>query len=194
MAHAPRSARLLVVAALLTFAGVACKKKSAPTAEPPPVGVEFASCGNSSGPCNAGLECAPHTRRCVKPDHPELVEARQAALDTERNYLEQSGVQPPTHAEQPAAPSPDPSRPAAAGAVRVVTIKTGGKGSHVFAACRADERLVSGGCKLNNDNITSVIDSYPSHHDAGDTVGARWNCGQPGSDLDLEAYALCQRL
>jgi hypothetical protein len=181
-------ARLVLAAGLLI--GPACKKDGPPPPPPAPVGIEGASC--YSGPCNAGLVCTPSSRRCARPDNPELVAARAAALAAERRFLEQSGVA--AAAEQAPAAADDPTRPPAAGAVRIVHTATGRASSWTFAACRPDERLVGGGCKLN-DKVILTLDSYPSHGSANDTVGARWNCGSRGPGiLDLEAYALCQRL
>jgi hypothetical protein len=183
--------RTLAGALLLTGAA-GCKKKIEP-AVAPPVGIEGANC--YSAPCNSGLECTPMSRRCAKPDDPEIVAATNAARDRERAFLAQSGVAAPTHAEAPATAPPPPATPLA-GAIRIVTIANEGKGAWVFAACRADERLVSGGCKLDENRIMT-LPSFPTSDTTADTVGARWNCGwrdESAGNLRLEAFALCQRL
>jgi hypothetical protein len=173
---------VLVIACALAI--TACKKEQPPAPAPVPVGALGTWCPGTG--CNEPLVCGPQSGRCVAPDDPEMVAAREAERDAERRYLEQSGVPAATTAEQPQAP---PS----VGSIRVVTTTTGGTRSTVFAACRADERLVSGGCKLDSPIIVPV-DSYPSHHGVSDTLGARWNCrAGANGQLELEAYALCQR-
>ncbi len=137
--------------------------------------------------CATSLTCLPSRRTCAAADHPELVAARAAARDAQQRLLAQSGVQPDTVAEAPAGP-PQP------GAVRVVRTTSDGTPIQLFAACRADERLLGGGCKLLDRKYTMVIDSYPSHHGQADTIGARWNCGPAENTVPLEAYAMCQRL
>jgi hypothetical protein len=187
---------LLIAAAALSFG--ACTKKVEP-AVAPPVGVEGAHC-YSSAPCNPGLTCTPTTHVCAMPDHPELVAARQADAERERAFLAQSGVEPPpAQAEQtpPAATSGAEAAPAtaSAGAIRIVRISNGGKSTWAMAACRADERLVSGGCN-NADNVTLTLPSFPTSDHAHDTTGARWNCGWRETQLGamtIEAFALCQR-
>ncbi len=192
-------ARVLLVCAVL--ASAACAKKEAASAPPLPMGSEGAACAYG---CNEGLSCTPISNVCGKPDHPEHTVKRQADAERERAYLAQSGVQPPAHAEQPPVPPPaalpvttDGSMavPAATGAVRVVRASTGGKSPWVFAACRADERLVGGGCTPAKGNW-SAIPGHLSGESATDTVGARWNCGwrEATHDQAIEAFAMCQRL
>lgn len=187
--------RFLVLACLSPFA---CAKKGE-IEQRPPMGSEGAGCENG---CNPGLACAPTSRVCAKLDHPELVAKRQADAERERAYLAQSGVQAPAHAEQPPPappPAPAPSAgvtgSAASGAVRVVRTSNGGKGAWVFAACRADERLVGGGCTPAKGKWTDVPE-HMSGESATDTVGARWNCGWRETTFpsEIEAFALCQRL
>jgi hypothetical protein len=69
---------------------------------------------------------------------------------------------------------------------RVRTAKVTAESS-AFAACRADERLIGGGCQTDQ----PVINSYPSGQGAEDTVGARWNCT---SGSKVTAYALCTKV
>jgi hypothetical protein len=113
--------------------------------------------------------------------------AREAAL------LRASGVEP----APPVAETAPPLESAGPGAIRVS--QTQGRGP-LFAACRADERLVGGGCWAPSETYkeTAIRQSYPSHFGAVDTVGARWNCGGVATsdyaETDLVAYALCARL
>jgi hypothetical protein len=187
---------LVIVVATLSWG--ACKKKMDPVVAPP-VGVEGARC-YATAPCNAGLVCTPTTHVCGKPDHPELVAAKQADIERERAFLAQSGVEPPpAQAEQPppAAASGAEAAPATvtAGAIRIVRISNEGKSTWAMAACRADERLVSGGCNVAG-NVTLTLPSFPTSDHPDDTAGARWNCGWREtqiSTLTIEAFALCQR-
>ena len=174
--------RALVFACAL--GAVACKKKEPPPAQGPLPGTEGAWCDRPDQ-CIAPLQCLPASRRCGPADHPEVIAAREAELAAERRFLEQSGVEAAATAERPTGPP-------AEGAVRVVRVSTEGQRGTVFAACRGDERLVGGGCKLVSELVT-FIDSYPSHQGDADTIGARWNC-EGGGMIELEAYALCQRL
>lgn len=187
--------RALLLGAVLAGA-VACKKKQepVPTTAQLPIGVEGASC--YSGPCNAGLACTPTSRRCARPDDPEILAAQERDRARERMFLRESGVTPSDHAEQPAAPPPPAAPSAETGAVRIVRVATQGTGGWVVAACRSDERLISGGCTLNEPDRLMMLPSYPESASTTDTIGARWSCGRRDWTLDLkiEAFALCQRL
>lgn len=102
-------------------------------------------------------------------------EQRKEAAAAEARMLEESGVKPVRTAEKVVHP------PGAGQRVRTATAKGSGR---VFAACRADERLIGGGC---SDDAAS----FPSEFSADDTVGARWNCNGAS---DVTAYALCMKL
>jgi hypothetical protein len=106
---------------------------------------------------------------------------RKARADEEARLLAESGI---------ASTEPTVERgalPAGPGAtVRVVT--TTAKET-AFAACRAEERLVGGGCKGD----FATHNSFPSGHSSEDTVGARWNC-TTGGQVQITSYALCQKL
>lgn len=160
----------------------------------PVYGVEGSSC--YSAPCRADLVCTRVSRRCARPDDPELVAEQEADRARERTFLAESGVTPSEHAERPAAPTPPAAPSAEAGAVRIVRVSTQGTGAWVVAACRPDERLVSGGCTLDEPNRVLTLPSYPTSDSATDTIGARWTCGRREwtEHLKIEAYALCQRL
>jgi hypothetical protein len=201
------AARTLAILASLSCAA-ACKKKDDIAPAPPALYVEGASCALYA--CNPGLVCTRTSKRCAKPDDPEVLKERAAERDRERSFLEQSGVEvapPPAEAPVPQPPpaieapvlSP-PASPngaaAASGAIRIVRVANKNVGAWVIAACRADERLVSGGCKLDDPSRLMSLDSYPSSESGADTIGGRWNCGKKelAVDLPLEAFALCQRL
>ena len=151
-----------------------------------------------SRPCRSGLVC--HGVVCKTPQEVATFE-RELAADTAKaeaaerkkqlQLLEASGVDPSPTAERPA-PEVAPGEPAKAGSIRVS--HTEGN-SPIFAACRADERLLGGGCHPGSTSV-AVQSSYPSEFDVRDTVGARWNCvgHSDFSPMEMEAYALCQRL
>ncbi|MCL4228261.1 MAG: hypothetical protein KJZ91_27665 [Myxococcales bacterium] len=193
--HVRRRARCAASAALAALAlatAAGCSERTERAVAPPPPpprGAEGAACHYL--PCEEGLECTPGSKVCARPDHPELEAARARARAREAEVLARSGVTTPTRAEAPAAPA----GPDAAGAVRVVRVSNDAVHPTVFAACRADERLVGGGCRLLTPGLTMVLDSFPSHHGESDTLGARWNCGRvPPDRWELEAFALCQRV
>jgi hypothetical protein len=73
--------------------------------------------------------------------------------------------------------------------VRTVTVTAE---ESAFAACKADERLVGGGCKPASTKQPPLA-SYPAGHGPEDTVGARWNC-LTGAGEQITAYALCAKL
>lgn len=179
-------ATALLLAALLV-ASAGCDQKG---------GRESDVCSESV-PCQKGLVC--YGLRCMTPGQ-VLTAKRQLAAEQviaaaverkrQRKLLEASGVDPASTAERPA-PEVAPGEPAKAGSIRVS--HTEGK-SPIFAACRADERLLGGGCQPGSTSVV-VQASYPSDFDARDTLGARWNCvgGSDFSPMELQAYALCQR-
>ena len=68
--------------------------------------------------------------------------------------------------------------------MRIATTTSSGDS---FAACRADERLIGGGCGAES----NLVSSYPSNYGPDDTVGARWKC-RPGNQVT--PYALCAKL
>ncbi len=76
--------------------------------------------------------------------------------------------------------------PGAGTRVRTATVKAI---ETAFAACRADERMVGGGCY----SLEAIRGNYPSGHGPDDTVGARWNCIALGK-VEITAYALCGKL
>lgn len=185
--------RAAIAFALLVITS-ACKKKEEdrPVA---PQHVEGASCALYA--CNPGLVCTRTSKRCAKPDDPEVAQDRAAERERERAFLEQSGVAvAPAPVEAPVPMPPPAAGAATSGAVRIVRVGNKNAGAWVIAACRADERLVSGGCKITDPNRVLLLDSYPSGDSATDTVGGRWNCGNKdlAFDIPLEAFALCQRL
>jgi hypothetical protein len=202
--HPPVLSRAAIVVASLASASACAKKSDAPPA--PALYVEGASCALYA--CNPGLVCTRTSKRCAKPEDAEVLKDRAAERERERSFLEQSGVavapppaeapvpQPPPTAEPPAAPTSPSGVAATSGAVRIVRVANKNVGAWVMAACRADERLVSGGCKLDDPNRVMPVDSYPSSDSPADTIGGRWNCGKKdlAVDLPLEAFALCQRL
>jgi hypothetical protein len=95
--------------------------------------------------------------------------------------LAASGVEATPSAEVTAHP-PGPG-------TRVRTVEVTAK-VRAFAACRADERLIGGGCKAEY----AVASSHPSGHSREDTVGARWNCTVTMGNHDVTAYALCEKV
>ncbi len=152
--------------------------------------------------CKSGHAC--HNKRCrpwleVKAyrDKEDKEMARRQATKQklkEAELLRQSGIQPdssPGPAEAPLKKKVTRTR-AAPGAVRVV--ETRGK-APIFAACRADERLIAGGCRARDSYVT-IRSSYPSRHSGADTIGARWNCDGASTyvNMPMSAYALCQSL
>lgn len=153
-------------------------------------GMEGEPCGLSDK-CDPGLRC--HERTCRTEAQIEtLIAADKAAREkaqrdrvaaeqaAEARMLAESGVAPGSAA--PAAEKPAALPPGPGARVRVVEVKSMGTG---FAACRADERLTSGGCRTS-----AMGASYPSHHGTEDTVGARWNCTSHGHH-EVVAFALC---
>jgi hypothetical protein len=131
--------------------------------------------------CEFALKCSPKGI-C---ETEKTREARTAAESVahERELLRQSGVETKAVAELPIA--------AAAVGLPVRVVQTKGERS-AFAACKADERLTGGGCRLPQPWAHM---SYPSHQSETDTVGARWNCemGERATS-EIEAFALCQAL
>jgi hypothetical protein len=132
--------------------------------------------------CIAGLVCG--EGQCVTPDEVERAlavqrqrEERAEERAKEARLLVESGITEAPQAEKPVH-SPGPG-------ARVRVVSTTAKAS-AFAACRADERLIGGGCSVAGA-------SYPSAHGEEDTVGARWNC-KPQLSSGVTAYALCSKL
>ncbi len=162
--------------------------------------------------CAEGLVC--HRYKCmasadiaaydVAEDERQRLQAEQrliAARDKESRLLRESGRKVAIAVEEPVAVDASKTTGKAAmatpesigaGAIRVV--HTAGL-APIFAACRDDERLVSGGCSIKNSDA-AITYSYPSHFSEHDTLGARWNCHGDASIVkkDMEAYALCARL
>jgi hypothetical protein len=103
----------------------------------------------------------------------------KAAAAREQQLLAQSGVTAQPELEYAVAPAGAGPR------VRIATTTSSGDS---FAACRADERLIGGGCSADN----KLVSSYPSNYGPDDTVGARWKC--KGGNEPITAYALCAKL
>lgn len=147
-----------------------------------------ASLGQSckgSARCEKPLTCLNDT--CASPAEVARYEAKLEAdkkreeAAREQRMLEQSGVETPVVAElAPTTASP----PGAGTRVRTVTVASTGT---AFAACKATERLIGGGCKTK-----SLKSSYPSGQSAEDTIGARWNC-EGNDNNEVMAYALCTK-
>lgn len=167
-------------ALLLCAAAIGCGEKQ------PARGGEGEPCSKER-PCREGLACEWITDRCRTPAYlahqkqryAERVRTRREALRRqELALLKQSGVEQPAVAGE-LAEAPDPSAHVAG---RVA--HTTGKGN-LFAACRPDERLVSGGCRAITSS-TSIKGSYPA--------GSRWVCEFESKYFDpgTEAYAICQ--
>ena len=146
--------------------------------------------GCLNGRCLPRLEVKAYWDRVGK-EEARRHAARQKLKEAE--LLRQSGIQPdssPGPAEAPLKKMT--TRNEAPGAVRVV--ETRGK-APIFAAWRADERLLSGGGRARDSYVT-IKSSYPSRHSGTDTIGARWNC-EGASEyraMPMSAYALCQSL
>jgi len=129
--------------------------------------------------CVQPLTCFEQT--CLPPDG-IAARQREVAAAEENRLLAASGIDAGAGsvAEKAIAP-PGPG-------TRVRTVVT--TGTHAaFAACRADERLVGGGC----DTARALEGNFPSGNSAEDTVGARWNCRMRWEE-SVTAYALCEKL
>jgi hypothetical protein len=136
--------------------------------------------------CDYGLQC--ELKKCldeagIKREQAKAdAEQRVRDAEQERSMLEQAGAAPAagSAAVEKAAFPPGPG-------TRIRTATITGK-QFAIAACKADERLESGGCKAEH-----VLASYPSGQSELDTVGARWNC-TVGKLEEVTAYALCSKL
>lgn len=98
--------------------------------------------------------------------------------------LEASGAAMPA-AEGPAKPADEPARHPGV-AVRVVEIENAG---FAIAACRADERMIGGGCEG-----AGLEANRPAAFSGSDTVGARWECRSADRKAEVTAFALCTAL
>jgi len=134
-----------------------------------------------------GLTC--YADRCMTKSEAETARQRDAA-DKETRLLAESGVAIDGGVAIETAVAP-PGQGA-----RVRTVQTTAARS-AFAACRADERLVGGGCRADR----FLTSSYPSGNSKVDTVGARWNCELHDDDdknrdkeQSVTAYALCEKV
>lgn len=134
---------------------------------------------DGDGDCTSGLTCVDtkcFTDEQVRAREAQLAEdARKAAAAEEARMLGESGVKADPKVVERVTPPPGRGQ-------RVRTVTVTGRGM-AFAACRADERLVGGGCKPDSAG-------YPSGFSADDTVGARWNC----EGYEVTTYALCMKL
>lgn len=137
--------------------------------------------------CQPGLVCADDGLCRTSAEMAERAAVAERAREAE--MLRASGVAPPATEGVPLRPPDEVEAPpptAGPGVpVRVVHVMSQ---RTAFAACRAGERLIGGGCNA----AYAPRASYPSHHNEVDTVGARWNCESSGGFV--EAYALCQPL
>ena len=133
--------------------------------------------------CRSELRCIDLQCRSAQ-DIQDMHNKRVA--EEERRMLANSGVKPVAEA-----PASEAGLVPAAPGLPIRVARVSGR-DRVFASCRADERLVSGGCTWSQ----GAGPSFPSGYKDGDTVGARWNCHRPGDlgGLTIDAYALCQRL
>lgn len=108
----------------------------------------------------------------------------------ERDTRHVESIAADAHAQSNAAADPVP------GGVVIRTAK--GEHDHVFAACKANERLLGGGCQTE---WLDLRESYPEATKPGDTIGGRWHCRFGETDAPLatadsvqQASALCQSL
>jgi hypothetical protein len=160
--------RFLALAVLAVLAALACDGDG-PDAD-------LGDACSSGHDCEAlGADRVCYEKRCV------------TAADYERRTQEASRVQsglPPAQ--------PELAEPTLVGGFNVRVQRAEGEG-RVFAACRADEFLVGGGC--------SVVDAThgPVEERAGTTRGGHWLCEYKGHDLQhaagikLSAFALCAK-
>lgn len=137
--------------------------------------------GSVGDTCNEDADC----RKGNVCTEKKLCESAEKLAAKEAELLEQSGVEESPALEKAAHP-PGPGR-------RVRVAAASAK-DEAFAACRADERLVGGGCRVTPkfNDVSMFEASYPSDFGPDDTVGARWRCKVPGREMT--AYALCERL
>ncbi len=152
---------------------------------------ECRAAAGTGGKCDAQEDCATGNtcieRVCLDPagvkrHEAALAEAaRKAQAEKEARMLAESGVSNAAPAAEVGAYPPGPG-------TRVRTAKVTAPDS-AFAACKADERLIGGGCQSEQ----PVTGNYPSGQGTEDTVGARWNCTGAGVK-DVTAYALCAKV
>lgn len=136
------------------------------------------SCGGDDGWCDQGLTC--HEKRCITIDAWKAIEVEKLAIK-EAQQIKQAGGKAPAAETQPPATGPAPR-----GAVRVVELKDKG---FAVAACRADERLIGGGCE----GLELVADR-PDRYSQVDTAGSTWRCKSSRPENPVTAFALCARI
>ena len=147
--------------------------------------------GKDGDPCGPGKLCARplhcSAKRLCRTWEAAAEEARLARADRERELLLKSGVKPARIDEEQASIEAPAAAQAGGSPVRVVVVESTGPG---FAACRSDERLIGGTCKIDG---ASGFASQPAGYGKDDTVGARWTCDAPRKKKTTST-ALCQRV